>query len=515
MTRLILIRLETSSPMGATNMTHRRWPLVLVCDSTRAAAFVFFFPMKMLATLCLGVAFCAAFSRAATFVPPGPLLGTQVWSAANSPYVIDGDVTIGMSEGLLIEARVEVLFSSTDSAAAGVDTNRCELRVLSGQLTVSGTKTNPVIFRAISNSLPSTWYGITVTNGPGASISNAWIQDAFAGITVDNTNFTALNDITLCSNRTGIYIGRINTNTPASLRNLRVFQNINGIVLGSAMNTLLRNSVVYSNFTHGVVARRANLINCTIQGNGFGVRCISDFDDDLQLNNCLFTSNGVAISQFTEPEGGIGHSARIRAVHCAYWGNNVKLFENPPAGSTTGTNAVFGDPRYLNLAGADGLMGTADDDFRLAAGSACIDQGDKNFVAMALSGISTTKAVWLTTRPRPTLSLPPITRLPWTSVRANISRHCALFSCAVSARTWTSRPPLFPTLHTIGSNTRTTSRDGPTWQVASRPTDSCTPSATSTPPAPTVSIAFKVSREGGFRGKRAETPHVVSYRQGI
>jgi hypothetical protein len=331
--------------------------------------------------MCFFVAvLLAASSRAATFIPPGPLLGTQIWTAASSPYVIEGDVTVGMSGRLFIEAGTEVQFASTDSAAAGVDTNRCELRVLSGLLVVRGTKTQPVVFRALSNSLPSAWYGITVTNGLGAFITNAWIQDADRGFSSDNTNLCVLDHVTLCSNRTGAHIGRVNTNSPVALQSLRVFQNTNGLVLVSFAPALLRSSAIYNNFTHGIFATHAAIINCTIQGNGYGVRCFGGFDDQLRLLNCLFTSNSFAIFQAEEAQGTFFPSAHIETVHCAYWGNGIKLFQQPPAGSTIGTNAVLGDPRYLNLPGADGIIGTADDDFRLAAGSACIDHGDNNFV---------------------------------------------------------------------------------------------------------------------------------------
>ena len=331
----------------------------------------------------------AASLIAATVVPPGPLLGTQVWTSANSPYLISGDVTVGNSGRIFIQEGVEVLFSSTDSAAAGYDPARCEFRVLSGLLVVNGSKTNPVVFRAMSNAAPMAWYGITVTNGLGAFITNAWIQDAYTGLRSDNTNLTVLDHVTLCSNRWGAALGQgLSTHIyPGILNALRVFQNTNGLILGTLSSTRVNNCLIYSNLVRGVaVSSSVDFINDTFHANGIGVDAGGFSGLTSRLLNCIFSSNSIALACGAPDGGSVPFGFVMEPRHCAFWGNAVNLFDPSPPyfNLSTGQNAVFGNPLYANPLGPDGLAGTADDDFTLSAGSACIDAGS-NTNAFGLS----------------------------------------------------------------------------------------------------------------------------------
>ena len=321
--------------------------------------------------------------QAATLVPPGPLLGTQIWTAANSPYLIVGDVTVGTSGRIFIEAGTEVQFSSTDAAAAGFDPARCEFRVLTGLLVVSGTKTNPVIFRAMSNAAPNTWYGITVTDGRGAFITNAVIENACYGVFSRSTNTVVLDNVILCSNRTGVSFGQPGTtNVPGMLHSIRSFQNANGMRFYSGAPIQVRNSAIYNNGVGiGVGGAGSTFANCTIHGNGQGITDDGGaYANSAWFSGCILSSNSIGVYRYFD--GGIVPPAAIALSHCTYWGNATNIFD-PFPGTPPGTNAVFADPLYANLAGPDGIMGTADDDFSLSAGSPCIDAGDNS---LALSG---------------------------------------------------------------------------------------------------------------------------------
>jgi hypothetical protein len=48
-------------------------------------------------------------------------------------------------------------------------------------------------------------------------------------------------------------------------------------------------------------------------------------------------------------------------------------------------NTVTGDPRFTNPAGADGVIGTADDDYSLRLGSPAIDAGDSTLLPAGIT----------------------------------------------------------------------------------------------------------------------------------
>jgi hypothetical protein len=66
-----------------------------------------------LSTIVTMVALLLAFpapAAAATTIPAGDVSGT--WTATNSPYLIDGDITVPAGQTLTIDPGVEVLFQS-------------------------------------------------------------------------------------------------------------------------------------------------------------------------------------------------------------------------------------------------------------------------------------------------------------------------------------------------------------------------------------------------------------------
>src|SRR5438094_383611 len=81
--------------------------------------------------------FLAASAAADTIVPGGNVIN-ETWTAAGSPYVVQGDVTVPAGAFLDIQAGTEVQFESTDGLASGTDPARIELTV-NGSLTVDGT----------------------------------------------------------------------------------------------------------------------------------------------------------------------------------------------------------------------------------------------------------------------------------------------------------------------------------------------------------------------------------------
>src|SRR5262245_1150087 len=66
--------------------------------------------------------------RAATVISGG-FITNQTWTAAGSPYVVQGDITIPPGGHLILEPGTIVQVASTDGQIAGRDTGRVEITV--------------------------------------------------------------------------------------------------------------------------------------------------------------------------------------------------------------------------------------------------------------------------------------------------------------------------------------------------------------------------------------------------
>ena len=96
----------------------------------------------------------------------GSLSSSTTWTAANSPYLVTGDVTIGNNITLTIEAGVEVRFLKvSDDQSSGQDVNRSELRIDGGSLIAEGTVSDSIVFVSNAESPDENdWYGFYASN---------------------------------------------------------------------------------------------------------------------------------------------------------------------------------------------------------------------------------------------------------------------------------------------------------------------------------------------------------------
>ena len=129
-----------------------------------------------------------------------------------------------------------------------------------------------------------------------------------------------------------------------------------------------------------------------ISGNGGGMcNCLSS---NPIVTNCIFSGN------FSHGCGGgmcNAYDSVLKVTNCILWGNtapNGPEIHNDgtstPAvtysdvqGSWAGDGNIDEDPLFFAPNGADEIIGTEDDNFRLSSGSPCIDAGDNSLVTQA------------------------------------------------------------------------------------------------------------------------------------
>ncbi|MEM8582614.1 MAG: T9SS type A sorting domain-containing protein [Bacteroidota bacterium] len=284
----------------------------------------------------------------------GGIFSPMTWEAANSPYLVTGEVVVFPGASLTIEAGTEVRFQ------AGVG-----LELRSGSITVNGTETAPVILTIDPNEpTGSSWKGIFCTaTFPDSSFSMDFdhftIEHADTGIKYNGGGYRSINSGTFRFNGIGAEHGDagydfltftdcnfsnndVGTKGRASFFNCNFNDNVhatedlysfsNGsegarVVDCSFSNNeacfinddiiinraIIRNSVFENNGTvataflidadsslfigsegHAIYAYRTNVRNCTFTANGIGLRTTETSEGDTVRNN-FFRNNSVGI----------------------------------------------------------------------------------------------------------------------------------------------------------------------------------------------------------------------------
>ncbi|MEQ8768956.1 MAG: choice-of-anchor Q domain-containing protein [Phycisphaerales bacterium] len=128
--------------------------------------------------------------------------------------------------------------------------------------------------------------------------------------------------------------------------------------------------------------RGAEMNDCLFAGNtaeGNGQHIAHLLGSDSDFTNCtIYGYNGGALPIITA-------QSDMRLVNCIIWdaavggtslGSTVTVSQSIVRGGYTGTNNSSADPMFADPLGADGVLGTFDDDFTLLPGSPAIDAGD-------------------------------------------------------------------------------------------------------------------------------------------
>ncbi len=325
---------------------------------------------------------------------------TGIWAKANSPYLVEGDITVPSNQVLTIEPGVTVQFQAN-----------YKFHVL-GQLLAGGAETDTIYFTAADQTLG--WGGIRMENTSvlstlsyckfedGKTVSNEFPDQHGGGLMLDHSdcrvdhcvfeNNQAIGD----ENGMGGAIYGLNTTQKTHITNC-IFRNNSTYAEGGAIKL---------SADSGALIEKCQFYNNSVSYGGGGI-CVYGCVDT-KIHQCLFVDNFTIYS-----DGGAafveGFSTGISFVNCTMIHNQAVNGEGGGVDVTYSdasfTNCIvydndgaYSDDIYLNVGGnaevnhcnmavpADavggdninvdaGFVDAAGGDYHLAEGSPCIDSG--------------------------------------------------------------------------------------------------------------------------------------------
>ena len=331
-------------------------------------------------TLLLGVAVLLVLpglARAQTTVPGGMVVN-QTWTAAGSPYTVQGDVTIPSGAYLNVDPGVEVRLATTDSIGSGINTSRVEV-IVEGTFRVAGTAASPVRFLSAGGTTAGSWYGIRVMSGAAvATLSHAEVRHATTGVgNAAPGSVLAIADTLFSTCTTGV---SLTAGAPA-LDRITIDGCSTGVGVGTAASATLTGCLIRSAGIGVSVSQSSGtpgdtlVDHCTIYGSGsYGV----------YLSASLGTSRQVAVRSSVVTGGNLGvyRSGSYGTVAVTYsnvWGNTT----NYSGVSSSGTGVILANPLYVS---GSNLRLTSNSPSRFSAHDGT-DQGALPYVSDATPGL--------------------------------------------------------------------------------------------------------------------------------
>jgi MYXO-CTERM domain-containing protein len=296
-----------------------------------------------LALTCVVMLSAASSASAQTTILGGNVIN-QTWTAAGSPYRIQGDVTVPVGAYLHVDPGVVIEAATGDGQVSGLDTGEVEITV-QGELTMLGTAGSPIVVRGVGSGRGA-WYGLVI----GASASNVIITqtsitNAQYGIRSDAAGTVlALSDTTIstCSNN-GL---QLNAGLPTVSR-LTVFDCSIGVYVGTSGAVTLESSILRSNSSYGLYVYQSTtspadtvLNQSTVYGNGSAGVWRDVLASPTRVTR---VTNSIVSSNASQGFYNAGAMAGFVVSNTDVWGQST-----PFTGSFTTTANLVANPLYVS-----------------------------------------------------------------------------------------------------------------------------------------------------------------------
>ena len=330
---------------------------------------------------------------AETIVTSGTVSGA--WSAAGSPYIVTGDITVSGSHS--IEKGVVARFRA--GTGLTVPYGAC--------LTVIGTTDEPVLFTSDQPTPASgSWDGISIVNSSNNNqISNATIEYATVGVQCVGANrgtgklaatnvtirYSSSNGVEAVGSGGSTWSGdygsamlqfsgcRILHNGQAGIKCLVESPWASGSVGGSVSNCIVANNNDAGIAFYGTGTVNPNITNNTIYGNGGAGVSNASLSIGSQIKNCIIVGNAFGVKQTsgTNP---------LDISFSDVWGNATNWSGFQPGFPSADQFNISADPRFAAPSSLDFHLKSCvgrwhDDGFGTGswivdeASSPCIDAG--------------------------------------------------------------------------------------------------------------------------------------------
>ncbi|HEY5948764.1 MAG TPA: right-handed parallel beta-helix repeat-containing protein, partial [Kofleriaceae bacterium] len=309
----------------------------------------------------------------------GGNLSTQTWTVANSPYTVQGDITVIAGATLTIDPGVVVqAASSSDSQVAGRNTSRVEITV-NGSLVVNGTAQSPVTFKSTSTSA-GTWYGIIATStATQLDMHYANIESSTYGVTAEATG-TQVTLANVTASSASSYGFWLRAGSPALNAVNAISSGSYGIYVTDTANPVITGSTVRNSgsiglyVTHNTPGHSVTVTNCTFHANGsYGMYSTSGSGNGatITVKNSIVTGSAYGLYR--------NDSATWSVTYSNVWNNT----SNNYSGVSPGTNTISANPLYVS---ATDLRLTSNSPSRFG-GDNNADQGSQPYDNVATPGL--------------------------------------------------------------------------------------------------------------------------------
>ncbi len=161
----------------------------------------------------------SGFNNVAAMVVPGTVSTEVRWLRANSPYHVDGDITVSETGRLIIDPGVEVLIADTDGLRSG-NQNLVEFNI-SGALIASAGEGLPIVFASARiNPEKEQWQGLVFDGDEDGSsaLVNVSVSDAVTGVHIKKSagifsqiSVSNCTTAVVCENSTGLKVNSLTT----------------------------------------------------------------------------------------------------------------------------------------------------------------------------------------------------------------------------------------------------------------------------------------------------------------